>query len=278
MFGVLCAGLLSCTSSLPVETHLRWQDGPLVPVTAPFIVLGDTQEHEITGLPASVFGGISDRGMTEVTIRPPQQALFGRFLFADLFRPDSDAEPAVIHLGDLLDISCRSELTRYEAILDDVSAARQQKWILVPGNHDGTAHGTLNIVDNDSKFGYGAPGWDYECRVPGSVPDIFKERVDHKQEGFLGRDAPLTWYAERKTGAQDPPIMDTNSPNLTYKPERLTMERGEAFFTPLDRIGQLTMRNLDIMDTREKLVVYTGVGLLQSSGATGVPQLPSGEK
>jgi argininosuccinate synthase len=56
------------------------------------------------------------------------------------------------------------------------------------------------------------------------------------------------------------------------------MERGEAFFTPLDRIGQLTMRNLDIMDTRDKLVVYTGVGLLQSSGATGVPQLPSGEK
>ncbi len=211
MFGVLCAGLLSCTSSLPVETHLRWQDGPLVPVTAPFIVLGDTQEHEITGLPASVFGGISDRGMTEVTIRPPQQALFGRFLFADLFRPDSDAEPAVIHLGDLLDISCRSELTRYEAILDDVSAARQQKWILVPGNHDGTAHGTLNIVDNDSKFGYGAPGWDYECRVPGSVPDIFKERVDHKQEVFLGRDALLTWYAERKIGALDPAIMDTNS-------------------------------------------------------------------
>ena len=49
-------------------------------------------------------------------------------------------------------------------------------------------------------------------------------------------------------------ILDTTSPNLTYKPERLTMEKGESAFTPQDRIGQLTMRNLDITDTREKLL------------------------
>jgi argininosuccinate synthase len=72
-------------------------------------------------------------------------------------------------------------------------------------------------------------------------------------------------------------ILETSSPNLTYKPERLTMEKGEAFFTPLDRIGQLTMRNLDIADTREKLEIYTHVGLLQQAGESAVPQLPSGE-
>jgi argininosuccinate synthase len=55
------------------------------------------------------------------------------------------------------------------------------------------------------------------------------------------------------------------------------MEKGEAFFTPLDRIGQLTMRNLDIADTREKLEVYTAVGLLRQAGESAVPQLPSGE-
>ena len=105
-------------------------------------------------------------------------------------------------------------------------------------------------------------------------------------QSLMLRESAQRWVAKAVTGdvtielrrGNDYSIMDTNSPNLTYKPERLTMERGEAFFTPLDRIGQLTMRNLDIMDTREKLVVYTGVGLLQSSGATGVPQLPSGEK
>ena len=73
-------------------------------------------------------------------------------------------------------------------------------------------------------------------------------------------------------------IMDTSSPNLTYKPERLTMERGEAFFTPLDRIGQLTMRNLDIVDTREKLMLYADSGMLRVTEKNGVPLLPSGEE
>jgi argininosuccinate synthase len=51
------------------------------------------------------------------------------------------------------------------------------------------------------------------------------------------------------------------------------MEKGEqVFFTPGDRIGQLTMRNLDIVDTREKLFTYVKTGLLASSG-TSLPQL-----
>ena len=59
-------------------------------------------------------------------------------------------------------------------------------------------------------------------------------------------------------------ILDTTSPNLTYAPERLSMEKVEdAAFTPLDRIGQLTMRNLDITDTRAKLAVYSNAGLLE---------------
>src|SRR5207237_3671348 len=66
-------------------------------------------------------------------------------------------------------------------------------------------------------------------------------------------------------------ILDTKSPNLTYKPERLTMEKGESSFTPADRIGQLTMRNLDISDTRDKLRVYGEAGLLGEG--KGVPLL-----
>ena len=57
-------------------------------------------------------------------------------------------------------------------------------------------------------------------------------------------------------------IMKTESPNLTYAPERLSMEKVEdAAFTPADRIGQLTMRNLDIADTRAKLKLYADTGL-----------------
>jgi argininosuccinate synthase len=74
-------------------------------------------------------------------------------------------------------------------------------------------------------------------------------------------------------------ILDTVSPNLTYKPERLTMEKGdEVFFTPADRIGQLTMRNLDIADTREKLITYVKTGLLRAAEGSPLPQLTDDKK
>ena len=74
-------------------------------------------------------------------------------------------------------------------------------------------------------------------------------------------------------------ILDTTSPNLTYHPERLTMEKGEAFFTPQDRIGQLHMRNLDIIDTRAKLATYVKTGVLSpAGGGAALPQLTEGKK
>ena len=102
-------------------------------------------------------------------------------------------------------------------------------------------------------------------------------------QALMLRESAQRWVARAITGevtlelrrGNDYSIMDTASRNLTYKPERLTMERGEAFFTPLDRIGQLTMRNLDIMDTRDKLIEYTRTGLLRQASETSVPQLPA---
>ncbi|HQY26962.1 MAG TPA: hypothetical protein PLL45_18935, partial [Thermoflexales bacterium] len=66
---------------------------------------------------------------------------------------------------------------------------------------------------------------------------------------------------------EDYTITNTSGPHLTYHPERLTMESGQGEFGPTDRIGQLTMRNLDIADSRQKLKVY---------GDAGVMRLPSG--
>ena len=71
-------------------------------------------------------------------------------------------------------------------------------------------------------------------------------------------------------------LLDTTSPNLTYHPERLTMEKGAGAFTPADRIGQLTMRDLDIADTRDKLAVYTRAGLLGAGSDGAIPLLGSG--
>jgi argininosuccinate synthase len=73
-------------------------------------------------------------------------------------------------------------------------------------------------------------------------------------------------------------IIDTRSPNLTYKPERLTMEKGESMFTPRDRVGQLTMRNLDIADTRDKLLAYVDRGLLSQGSEADLPRLVGGDQ
>jgi argininosuccinate synthase len=94
------------------------------------------------------------------------------------------------------------------------------------------------------------------------------------------------WVARAITGevtlelrrGNDYSILDTSSPNLTYKPERLTMEKGESTFSPQDRIGQLTMRNLDITDTRDKLLIYMRTGLLAPAAPSGVPLLSDAEK
>ncbi|QGG95209.1 argininosuccinate synthase [Actinomarinicola tropica] len=66
---------------------------------------------------------------------------------------------------------------------------------------------------------------------------------------------------------EDYTILDTTGPDLSYAPDRLSMERGDSAFGPLDRIGQLTMRNLDIEDSRHKLGVYRRAGSLGSAAA-----------
>ena len=60
-------------------------------------------------------------------------------------------------------------------------------------------------------------------------------------------------------------VLDTTSPNATYHPDRLSMENVESTFGPVDRIGQLTMRVLDLEDTRAKLELYGTLGLTQAA-------------
>jgi argininosuccinate synthase len=100
-------------------------------------------------------------------------------------------------------------------------------------------------------------------------------------QALMLRETAQRWVAKAVSGevalelrrGNDYSILDTRGPNLTYKPERLTMEKGDSSFTPADRIGQLTMRNLDIADTHDKLRVYGEAGLLGEAPAGGVPLL-----
>ena len=90
-------------------------------------------------------------------------------------------------------------------------------------------------------------------------------------QALMLRDTLIRWVGRAITGevtlelrrGDDYTIVNTDGPNLTYQPERLSMERvDEEAFSPLDRIGQLQMRNLDIADSRQKLAVYSSVGVL----------------
>ncbi len=104
-------------------------------------------------------------------------------------------------------------------------------------------------------------------------------------QAMMLRETAQRWVARAVTGevtlelrrGNDYSILDTTSPNLTYKPERLTMEKGVSSFSPQDRIGQLTMRNLDIADTREKLLTYMKTGLLRASADSPLPRLADGD-
>jgi argininosuccinate synthase len=100
-------------------------------------------------------------------------------------------------------------------------------------------------------------------------------------QAIMLREMAQRWVARAVTGevtielrrGNDYSILNTESPNLTYHPDRLTMEKSDSAFSPQDRIGQLTMRNLDIADTRDKLLIYARAGLLKDSKASPMPLL-----
>lgn len=160
------------------------------------------------------------------------------------------------------------------------------------------------IIEAKSRGIYEAPGMAllhiaYERLVTGihNEDTIEQYRVNGRKLGrllyqgrwfdpqcMMLRESAQRWVARAITGevtlelrrGNDYSIMDTVSENLTYQPERLSMEKVEGAFTPADRIGQLTMRNLDIQDTRQKLGIYTRVGLLGAGSEGSIPLLTSG--
>src|SRR3954453_1657724 len=211
----------------------------------------------------------------------------------------------------------REEITvRYEegqpAALNGISY-KDAVQLLLEANRIGGRHGLgisdqieNRIIEAKSRGIYEAPGMAllfiaYERLVTGiHNEDTIEQYRDNGRrlgrllyqgrwfdpQAMMLRDTAQRWVARAVTGevtvelrrGNDYSILDTTSPNLTYKPERLTMEKGESAFTPQDRIGQLTMGNLDISDTREKLLTYTKAGLLAPASAAPLPQLDDGKK
>ena len=169
--------------------------------------------------------------------------------------------------------------------------------LLLEANRIGGRHGLgmsdqieNRIIEAKSRGIYEAPGLAllfiaYERLVTGiHNEDTIEQYRDHGRklgrllyqgrwfdsQAIMLREAAQRWVARAITGTvtmelrrgNDYSLLNTESANLTYKPERLTMEKGASMFSPADRIGQLTMRNLDIVDTRAKLNIYANCGLL----------------
>ncbi|MDO9497873.1 MAG: argininosuccinate synthase [Nocardioides sp.] len=105
-------------------------------------------------------------------------------------------------------------------------------------------------------------------------------------QALMMREAIQRWIASLVTGevtlrlrrGEDYTVLRTDGPAFSYHPDKLSMERTDnAAFGPTDRIGQLTMRNLDIVDTRAKLMTYAKSGLLTLGQGSPLPQLGSNE-
>jgi argininosuccinate synthase len=183
--------------------------------------------------------------------------------------------------------------------------------LLLEANRVGGRHGLgmsdqieNRIIEAKSRGIYEAPGLAllfiaYERLITGiHNEDTIEQYRDHGRklgrllyqgrwfdsQAIMLRESAQRWVARPITGevtvelrrGNDYSILNTESPNLTFHPERLSMEKTESTFSARDRIGQLTMRNLDIADTREKLITYARTGLLTLSRGSEMPQLNSG--
>lgn len=104
-------------------------------------------------------------------------------------------------------------------------------------------------------------------------------------QALMLRESLQRWVGSAVTGTvtvrlrrgDDYTVLDTTGPNLSYHPDKLSMERvGDSAFGPLDRIGQLTMRNLDIADSRSRLEQYANQGLLGEKTVKLVGKLEAG--
>ena len=183
--------------------------GSFVTLTKPMILLGDTQEHESTGFPLHDNDGAVD-AYVEVAQRPPEQPLFGRRIL-EWVLVNHPEEPTV-HLGDVLDMSCKSELDRMGTFL--VSA--RQEGAVLPGNHDGLMFGIFNHKVAGKVLEGTGHAWYRGClrgtaeSAGGKGPDP-RDAVVNKRDFIAAYLAGLTASQHNPVGGLTPPSATGNA-------------------------------------------------------------------
>ncbi len=161
-----CAALAGCAGFVP-------QPGPAADLpsqgsyrllTTPIVAVGDTQEHESTGYPLHDNDSAVD-AFVEVAQRPPEQPLFGRRVLEWALQRHP-SEP-FIHLGDVMDLSCRSEAQRMGRIFANAG----RPGAVLPGNHDGLMFGIYGYDVLAASLDGDARHWNRACRRGAAAED-----------------------------------------------------------------------------------------------------------
>lgn len=157
----------------PVATAGRYKD-----LTKPFIAVGDTQEHLSTGHPLHDNDSAVD-AYVEVTQRPPEVALFGRRMLEWALQRYPD-EP-YLHLGDVMDLSCRIEADRMTKIF----RATGRTGAILPGNHDGLMFGIYGYNILEAVADPEGKRWNEACKRGAGLDDGSRKTAN---EAFSKRD------------------------------------------------------------------------------------------
>ena len=200
LVALLLATLLTgCAGVTPLPAPDAEPGGRYQPLTTPIIALGDTQEHLSTGFPLHDNDSAVD-AYVEVAQRPPQQALFGRRLMEWALHSHPD-EP-FIHLGDVMDLSCRIEAERMTKVFRDAPHVGA----ILPGNHDGLmfgiyAYGLLDREERD-KAAPEVGRWNKTCRRGAGE---FDSKYKSENEAFSKREFIALYISEHSKGRPEKP-------------------------------------------------------------------------
>jgi hypothetical protein len=174
-------------------------------LTKPFVALGDTQEHVSTGYPVHDNDSAVD-AYIEVAQRPPEQTLFGRRLMEWALH-SMHTEEHFLHLGDVMDLSCRIEAER----MTHIFRSERHSGAVLPGNHDGLFFGiyaiNVSAPDLNPDLSTDARKWNHACRR-GAAPDDDKHKT--AKEAFSKRDF-IALYIDTHT-KREPPKRGLQSP------------------------------------------------------------------
>jgi hypothetical protein len=176
-------------------------------LTLPMTVVGDTQEHESTGHPLHDNDSAID-AYVEVTQRPPEQPLFGRRIME--WALQANLEQPYLHLGDVMDLSCRSEAERMTRIF----RASGRAGAILPGNHDGLMFGIYRYDLFSALRDRGAKKWNAACRR-GAAPEATQFRTG--SEALSKRDFIALYLAEQASAKQAMPGLETPPRTGAYR-------------------------------------------------------------